>query len=120
MIRRTPRSTRTDTLFPYSTLFRSPWASPRAAACDPHPKIDAHRWRTPRRDMVRRRRPMTSGGLPAENLIIAPCVSFSAIYLRRIESHEGVRSEEHTYELQSLMRISYDVFFLIKKIYEFS
>src|SRR3546814_17528076 len=72
MIRRPPRSTRTDTLSPYTTLFRSPSPPPlrRAIAL-------------PRRASHRRAHP---------------------------------RSEEHTSELQSLMRSSYDVFCLKKKI----
>src|SRR3546814_2840378 len=69
MIRRPPRSTRTDTLFPYTTLFRS-----RAAR---------------RRRCGRRRNPPATAKPP--------------------------RSEEHTSELQSLMRISYAVFCLKKK-----
>src|SRR3546814_2062336 len=76
MIRRPPRSTRTDTLFPYTTLFRS------CAAAD-------------RR--LRRRPPP---GRPGGN---------RGSYSRR------TRSEEHTSELQSLMRISYAVFCLKKK-----
>src|SRR3546814_3273770 len=79
MIRRPPRSTRTDTLFPYTTLFRSP--------ADIHLPIDAF----PR---GRRIRPAYLGG--------------------RLRSLRG-RSEEHTSELQSLMRISYAVFCLKKK-----
>src|SRR3546814_2649355 len=79
MIRRPPRSTRTDTLFPYTTLFRS------AAA-----KSDAFRFRA-RLNRFRSR-------LQASTLIA-----------------HGYRSEEHTSELQSLMRISYAVFCLKKK-----
>src|SRR3546814_11884366 len=75
MIRRPPRSTRTDTLFPYTTLFRSTNESfPRRGAC---------------RDNFRTIRPGVK--------------------------NEGIRSEEHTSELQSLMRISYAVFCLKKK-----
>src|SRR3546814_7250764 len=76
MIRRPPRSTRTDTLFPYTTLFRSPnqknpaHSNGRETQAPPHP---------------------LGVGL-------------------------AVRSEEHTSELQSLMRISYAVFCLKKKI----
>src|SRR3546814_2550447 len=76
MIRRPPRSTRTDTLFPYTTLFRSspggtPSGSsrPTSASCCPGPTAPPTTW----------------------------------------------RSEEHTSELQSLMRISYAVFCLKKK-----
>src|SRR3546814_7994552 len=91
MIRRPPRSTRTDTLFPYTTLFRSfmdcPWYGSRQMA--------RHLQRLGRAVGRRRvRRLMAKMGL-------AP------IYQRR--------SEEHTSELQSLMRISYAVFCLKKK-----
>src|SRR3546814_8078933 len=81
MRRRPPRSTRTDTLFPYTTLFRSHSAVMPAA-------IDAY------------------GFAPVEPT-------------RRtveVEAMVGIRSEEHTSELQSLMRISYAVFCLKKKI----
>src|SRR3546814_5771101 len=80
MIRRPPRSTRTDTLFPYTTLFRS--AHTTAAHVLPH----------------------TSGtGVPTVRKQSE----------RRVMSFE--RSEEHTSELQSLMRISYAVFCLKNK-----
>src|SRR3546814_3655183 len=78
MIRRPPRSTRTDTLFPYTTLFRSSAARARPA------KI---------------RKP--DCGLPV------------SCFAKPRE--EARRSEEHTSELQSLMRISYAVFCLKKK-----
>src|SRR3546814_5244526 len=74
MIRRPPRSTRTDTLFPYTTLFRSGFAGCKA-------------------------RYNCRGHTPIER-------SFSINW--------SVRSEEHTSELQSLMRISYAVFCLKK------
>src|SRR3546814_4675586 len=88
MIRRPPRSTRTDTLFPYTTLFRSCTRrpSPRSTA-----RIGQEHTRS-RRACSRRRR-------------TAPACSSSP------------RSEEHTSELQSLMRISYAVFCLKKKKY---
>src|SRR3546814_9454512 len=81
MIRRPPRSTRTDTLFPYTTLFRSACTS-RTAWSDP-----VATWLLPRDDGVWRPRQRRGRG----------------------------RSEEHTSELQSLMRISYAVFCLKKK-----
>src|SRR3546814_1427669 len=81
MIRRPPRSTRTDTLFPYTTLFRSSADGARHA---------------PRRTACKRS--TREGTLRARG-----CAA------RR------VRSEEHTSELQSLMRISYAVFCLKKK-----
>src|SRR3546814_3491553 len=88
MIRRPPRSTRTDTLFPYTTLFRSDQTSAHRAggrhdeAC--HPDSVPERGRRPSRDA------------------------------RRTAAQDR-RSEEHTSELQSLMRISYAVFCLKKK-----
>src|SRR3546814_7485435 len=75
MIRRPPRSTRTDTLFPYTTLFRSAQTHRVCAVCLLHPTQAV-----------------------AARLLFAKS-----------------RSEEHTSELQSLMRISYAVFCLKKK-----
>src|SRR3546814_1360753 len=83
MIRRPPRSTRTDTLFPYTTLFRSPLPG-FGIAFAVHP--DAHRDQDDRGE----KRAKAFGELAR-------------------------RSEEHTSELQSLMRISYAVFCLKKK-----
>src|SRR3546814_10418484 len=95
MIRRPPRSTRTDTLFPYTTLFRS----------RPHPDGAGGCWLlNPVRPVaaVRRAaiRPRRDGG--------------PALVVWRGGQLLG-RSEEHTSELQSLMRISYAVFCLKKK-----
>src|SRR3546814_7190340 len=105
MIRRPPRSTRTDTLLPYTTLFRSasarraalrlcraarPWQKSGAAGC-------ACAGRQGDRLTLVSRRPAPSA--------------------RRVERPEQ-RSEEHTSELQSLMRISYAVFCLKKKKYK--
>src|SRR3546814_8491869 len=84
MIRRPPRSTRTDTLFPYTTLFRSPGDDEMQAQMGEHVLY-----------MV------AMFGLEGHS-------GFSASYARQ-------RSEEHTSELQSLMRISYAVFCLKKK-----
>src|SRR3546814_4662582 len=93
MIRRPPRSTRTDTLFPYTTLFRSadanagrfrridrPWRWHADRQCDDRAKLWWRHYRNGRADEAGSR-----------------------------------RSEEHTSELQSLMRISYAVFCLKKK-----
>src|SRR3546814_5056693 len=104
MIRRPPRSTRTDTLFPYTTLFRSPVAT-RSRAPAKTSKAPATRFRTaPTTD----RRSSSDGQEPEKR--------------RRRQPHRGAgaqqgnpRSEEHTSELQSLMRISYAVFCLKKK-----
>src|SRR3546814_8162032 len=90
MIRRPPRSTRTDTLFPYTTLCRS-----RAAG------------RSWRRRPARLRR--SSGPARSAHVPVARAGS----HPRRSQSSR--RSEEHTSELQSLMRISYAVFCLQKK-----
>src|SRR3546814_10272888 len=95
MIRRPPRSTRTDTLFPYTTLFRSPLAS---ALRQPH--LGRCREGGGRRQQRRiRGRAEQSGGR----------------LLLHDEFRQHPRSEEHTSELQSLMRISYAVFCLKKK-----
>src|SRR3546814_5296664 len=96
MIRRPPRSTRTDTLFPYTTLFRSAYKDS-----------------------------------PLGNYQICPVELLPNITLQQLESYRArtlfgpnavlsgaglwFRSEEHTSELQSLMRISYAVFCLKKK-----
>src|SRR3546814_15042793 len=96
MIRRPPRSTRTDTLFPYTTLFRSP-AARRRHRRHRRRRADAevfHGQGAGRREPLR----------PAQ-----PCRD-----LRAVGIDDG-RSEEHTSELQSLMRISYAVFCLKKK-----
>src|SRR3546814_1574989 len=91
MIRRPPRSTRTDTLFPYTTLFRS-------AA---HGDSDPPRGLSPLRALRHACRPWFLG-------------LHAAVLARDRERLIG-RSEEHTSELQSLMRISYAVFCLKKK-----
>src|SRR3546814_3288223 len=100
MIRRPPRSTRTDTLFPYTTLFRS------------HPP--GQRAGNPPRLLLRRAGRSHSG----RGRAAAPPAGDPAPYaMGRQPRHRGGRhrSEEHTSELQSLMRISYAVFCLKKK-----
>src|SRR3546814_3328436 len=97
MIRRPPRSTRTDTLFPYTTLFRS-IVPLRPAGRGGDQGLGSG-------DLARRRR---KGGV-------------AGVDLRRMDQRLAVepqpqdRSEEHTSELQSLMRNSYAVFCLKKK-----
>src|SRR3546814_2319178 len=94
MLRRPPRSTRADTLFPYTTLFRS--ARPAARG---------------RRDYRRHRHAdLRAGQFPDELRDDRPCRGPDAGRPR-----DAGRSEEHTSELQSLMRISYAVFCLKKK-----
>src|SRR3546814_4105231 len=90
MIRRPPRSTRTDTLFPYTTLFRSRRAMRRETTRRVYEWL---RWR---------RMPAMHDG-------------HGRYRHRRTATITGLRSEEHTSELQSLMRISYAVFCLKKK-----
>src|SRR3546814_4518780 len=129
MIRRPPRSTRTDTLFPYTTLFRSCWdgntilRSPIDILASPsrhlislglaeHPVPDGDE------------RALADGGLrPARvdqrsavdeevpgDAVFAEDLVDAAIFTDALQ-----RSEEHTSELQSLMRISYAVFCVKKK-----
>src|SRR3546814_5339384 len=92
MIRRPPRSTRTDTLFPYTPLFRSFAGRGQDRAPDVRLRVDP-----------------------------LPCRVQQLVHLTRDRVHSAfavqanVRSEEHTSELQSLMRSSYAVFCLKKK-----
>src|SRR3546814_1374989 len=98
MIRRPPRSTRTDTLFPYTTLFRS-LAARAGALGRVGLAVVPHLGRTLFGSAVH----ATADGR------VARC------YVR-----DRDRSEEHTSELQSLMRISYAVFCLKKKRYTYN
>src|SRR3546814_2322991 len=102
MIRRPPRSTRTDTLFPYTTLFRSGRGDlekgDRPAGIDPLAALQ-------QRDQL----------LVADQLAGQPDTLVEAHQMRRGVGVHAIRSEEHTSELQSLMRISYAVFCLKKK-----
>src|SRR3546814_1449328 len=98
MIRRPPRSTRTDTLFPYTTLFRSDLVSVR----------------------FQNEFTMTTGD-KVQYMDVSPrqIVSVAAALIPFLEHDDAnralMRLEEHTSELQSLMRISYAVFCLKKK-----
>src|SRR3546814_4624735 len=99
MIRRPPRSTRTDTLFPYTTLFRS-----RYCYADPvegGKQAVAETWRN-----------ITAVG--ATPLAITNCLNFANPQRPEIMGQITGRSEEHTSDLQSLMRSSYAVFCLNK------
>src|SRR3546814_1353456 len=105
MLRRPPRSTRTDTLFPYTTLFRSFRPAQRRRQPPGAPPARARRETGRPRRGVRRSQP-GDGGWPAGG----------TEGRRRLRAAgPEVRSEEHTSELQSLMRISYAVFCLKKK-----
>src|SRR3546814_19961203 len=99
MIRRPPRSTRTDTLFPYTTLFRS--AMNQAVAFIAAPLFA-----------------FEQGDLTTVDLLDA-LAGFRVCLAQLAPVHhpfaQPLRSEEHTSELQSLMRISYAVFCLKKK-----
>src|SRR3546814_1537253 len=112
MIRRPPRSTRTDTLFPYTTLFRS--RDVRRADV-PRPDV-AHvhaEHEPPEEDAEWDRAAEIAGDdkAKAENGVAHDPISLTTRYAQFPSS----RSEEHTSELQSLMRISYAVFCLQKK-----
>src|SRR3546814_2784650 len=102
MLRRPPRSTRTDTLFPYTTLFRSGRSQ---AFATPRIRCLASRRKTWPPEFWDRGRPQAAANRRTRN---RPC---SHAEWERPKS----RSEEHTSELQSLMRISYAVFCLKKK-----
>src|SRR3546814_7350294 len=93
MIRRPPRSTRTDTLFPYTTLFRSTYISCLGKPARPASALTAT---------------ASVGDSTAASANAAASGNDGIIQCSR-------RSEEHTSELQSLMRISYAVFCLKKK-----
>src|SRR3546814_8388452 len=111
MIRRPPRSTRTDTLFPYTTLFREPGVG---LGGDVHGEADEFA-------QHRQRRAGRARGVAAASRVAAPHADEENLLLREGDLVVGVgsrgvgRSEEHTSELQSLMRISYAVFCLKKK-----
>src|SRR3546814_10571161 len=114
MCRRPPESTRTDTLFPYTTLFRSPlvlWAvgeevrvlarlaAAQAAGQDVQAEMRRQRVFGQREHLLR------------QTLSRVPQRAWPAA----VQHAHDIRSEEHTSELQSLMRISYAVFCLKKK-----
>src|SRR3546814_6643489 len=104
MIRRPPRSTRTDTLFPYTTLFRSLGLAGRELV----KRLD----RLPDLRLIgrRRRHPV---GRDLRLQMVELHAKIIGCVLRQCRA--DCRSEEHTSELQSLMRISYAVFCLKKK-----
>src|SRR3546814_4771193 len=97
MLRRPPRSTRTDPLFPYTTLFRSSLAT-------------IHDHEPGSGDAVEIAVSYVAGG--------AATALFEGLDEGAHVEASGPRSEEHTSELQSLMRISYAVFCLKKKNYD--
>src|SRR3546814_8466390 len=107
MIRRPPRSTRTDTLFPYTTRFRSRTPCGRRSRGS---------WEKGSSIVVRRRRRMAALiRLPTGTSIAVTALTVGRYSARTISIGHSVRSEEHTAELQSLMLNSYAVFCLKKK-----
>src|SRR3546814_3848707 len=100
-IRRPPRSTRTDTLFPYTTLFRSLCRRLCRAAL----------WQEERRGA----RGARSGAARPPRRAVSAAARGHRLQHRLDDRARPRRSEEHTSELQSLMRISYAVFCLKKK-----
>src|SRR3546814_10016624 len=143
MIRRPPRSTRTDTLVPYTTLFRSQTAIYRTIGSEGSHRLSFQNWQRaadlgielPEASAwLYEWRPCTAddrGGaegarIEAVPMILvpdhdadieqcaAPLLTEDRLGLRAVRAED--RSEEHTSELQSLMRISYAVFCLKKKI----
>src|SRR3546814_8422443 len=117
MIRRPPRSTRTDTLFPYTTLFRSHTIDGIFdRILDGQDVALAVVELLERR--VERRRLARSGRAGDEDDAIGfgeRLAQYAVGFARQAEDVEVDRSEEHTSELQSLMRSSYAVFCLKKK-----
>src|SRR3546814_2710453 len=115
MIRRPPRSTRTDTLFPYTTLFRSHRDAVRSVlAARERGRRTGAKVETRGSCIHQVRTPLS---LADEELVIVqlPTQLHRHIWGKSIISLPILRSEEHTSELQSLMRISYAVFCLQKK-----
>src|SRR3546814_6818099 len=106
MIRRPPRSTRTDTLFPYTKLFRSLDFAPERLVASFHGMPE----RTLHLGDPYYHQCQSTARLLGEALGREILVTFQSRFGR------AKRSEEHTSELQSLMRISYAVFCLKKKI----
>src|SRR3546814_7505795 len=104
MIRRPPRSTRTDTLFPYTTLFRSAARRARPSASRTSAGRDQA---NPARSWTDYRLCHARSGRSTDHVRPDRGV--------RRRPHPADRSEEHTSELQSLMRTSYAVFCLTKK-----
>src|SRR3546814_9625231 len=112
MILRPPRSTRTDTLFPYTTLFRSTCNNNNQvtyARRQRHQSLHAGREDRPNRISI-------PNGDEINNATLSRKKRTNACPVPGLCVSDDMRSEEHTSELQSLMRISYAVFCLIKNI----
>src|SRR3546814_1144357 len=111
VIRRPPRSTRTDTLFPYTTLVRS--GQDDRDQAEPGRQAGAWRAAAGRQGLGRDRRDALCAARRGLSVAAGPFGLFHPDRTDRIRRQD--RSEEHTSELQSLMRISYAVFCLTKK-----
>src|SRR3546814_2870200 len=109
MIRRPPKSTRTDTLFPYTTLFRSP-AEARVDGQTGQTSTELGEAHVAVARLVERGQLLEQG----DSVLDAAGVG-RLDEGERLDVAQPERSEEHTSELQSLMRISYAVFCLKKK-----
>src|SRR3546814_5223700 len=107
MIRRPPKSTRTDPLFPYTTLFRSVAAAVAVGRRGVEQRIAFERLGQIGLEFEVRQRQQL------DRLLQLRC-HHQRLRLAEIEARTQRRSEEHTTELQSLMRISYAVFFMNK------
>src|SRR3546814_4157153 len=106
MIRRPPISTRTDTLFPYTTLFRSTVVQPSL--------ILPSNFATAKQSQLSQELRLASPTGGAFDYVVGGFY-FKQLKSGSIDQKIRLRSEEHTSELQSLMRISYAVFCLKKK-----
>src|SRR3546814_9687817 len=113
MIRLPPRSTRTDTLFPSTTLFRSDEAACKAALNPENPAAQPNPYRVfdhlPKIPLPTK---LLDAGSPTVALMHGGLASLPE---SQLHPPQDLRSEEHTSELQSLMRISYAVLCLKKK-----
>src|SRR3546814_1396613 len=118
MIRRPPRSTRTDPLFPYTTLFRSIERTGMGEIAAHRHDIGIANFMFPFGASIGREGGRVLNALSLyrqwiKNVVLVRQIEFAILPLR-IEITHTTRSEEHTSELQSLMRSSYAVFFLKK------
>src|SRR3546814_10428894 len=117
MIRRPPRSTLTDTLFPYTTLFRSPAYRRKRDKLSFRSPVVFHNQRLIRTNLQKHGHDHSISSQIRSFYINFIGYAASVCQRRNARTHVGhpFRSEEHTSELQSLMRISYAVFCLKKK-----
>src|SRR3546814_3212090 len=113
MIRRPPRSTRTDTLFPYTTLFRSNFGMPKPEGYRKALRLMklAEKFNLPILTFIDT--PGAYPGIDAAERNQSEAIARNLFELSKLRT----RSEEHTSELQSLMHISYAVFCLKKKTF---